>query len=114
MSPEKISRRKALKALAAAAGGLGAAAFLPAKWVKPVVESGVLPAHAATSGMGLCGAGIFIKAAFTDDSSGTINDLHAMIGVGDLPPVPPKTGTVVKYIQDICQDTFIVRLDKQI
>jgi hypothetical protein len=27
MAPEKISRRKALKTLAAAAGGLGAAAF---------------------------------------------------------------------------------------
>ena len=49
MASEKISRRKALKTLAVAASGLGAAAFLPAKWLKPVVQSGVLPAHAAAS-----------------------------------------------------------------
>ena len=43
MASEKISRRKALKTLAAAVSGLGAAAFLPAKWLKPVIQSGVLP-----------------------------------------------------------------------
>ena len=51
MATEKISRRKALKTLAAAASGLGAAAFLPAKWLKPVIQSGVAPAHAQTSGV---------------------------------------------------------------
>ena len=51
MTSEKISRRKALKTLAAAASGLGAAAFLPAKWMKPVIQSGVAPAHALTSGV---------------------------------------------------------------
>ena len=50
MTPQKISRRHALKTLLAAGGGIGAASFLPAKWLKPVVESGVLPAHAQTSG----------------------------------------------------------------
>ena len=38
------SRRKALKAITAASGGIVAA-----KWSKPVVDSVVLPAHAQTS-----------------------------------------------------------------
>ena len=45
----QISRREALKALAASGGALAAAAFLPGKWAKPLVEAGVLPAHAQGS-----------------------------------------------------------------
>ena len=41
-----LSRREVLKTLAAAGSAIGAAAFLPAKWAKPVIEAGVLPAHA--------------------------------------------------------------------
>ena len=41
-----MNRRELLKVLGAAGGGLAAAAFLPGKWLKPVVEAGVLPAHA--------------------------------------------------------------------
>ena len=44
-----VSRREILKALAAGGGALAAAAFLPGRWAKPVVESGVLPAHAQSS-----------------------------------------------------------------
>ena len=44
-----ISRREILKVLAASGGALAAAAFLPVKWVKPLVQSGVLPAHAQSS-----------------------------------------------------------------
>lgn len=44
----KISRRDALKLLAAAAGAT-ALADLPARWSKPDLEVGVLPAHAQTS-----------------------------------------------------------------
>lgn len=46
--PGKISRRDALKILAAAAGA-AALANLPPTWSKPGVEVGVLPAHAQTS-----------------------------------------------------------------
>lgn len=46
--PSKISRRDALKILTAATGAT-ALANLPAKWSKPGVEVGVLPAHAQTS-----------------------------------------------------------------
>ncbi len=44
-----LNRRELLKVIAASGGGLVAAAFLPAKWLKPVVEAGVLPAHAQGS-----------------------------------------------------------------
>jgi hypothetical protein len=44
-----ISRREAIKALAAGGGVLAATAFLPGKWIKPVIEAGVLPAHAQSS-----------------------------------------------------------------
>jgi len=42
------SRRRALKALAAG-GALGSASLLPERWLKPVIEAVVLPAHAALS-----------------------------------------------------------------
>jgi hypothetical protein len=46
---KKISRRDALKLLTAAAGAT-ALANLPARWSKPDLKVGVLPAHAQTSG----------------------------------------------------------------
>jgi hypothetical protein len=45
-SEEALSRRRLLKALAATGGAVAAANLLPGQWVKPVVEVGVLPAHA--------------------------------------------------------------------
>jgi hypothetical protein len=44
-----ISRRELLKLLAASGGAMAAAAFLPASWTRPLVQSGVLPAHAQAS-----------------------------------------------------------------
>jgi hypothetical protein len=49
MPHSPITRRELLKAILAAGGGLTASAMLPAKWLKPVVKSGVLPVHAQTS-----------------------------------------------------------------
>jgi hypothetical protein len=46
---QELSRREVLKALAAIGGAAAASSFLPEKWVKPVVETGVLPAHAQSS-----------------------------------------------------------------
>jgi hypothetical protein len=46
---QTLSRGEALKALAAMGGAAAASALLPEKWVKPVVEAGVLPAHAQSS-----------------------------------------------------------------
>jgi hypothetical protein len=45
----QISRRRLLKALAAAGGAVAVSSMLPKKWEKPVVEGGVLPAHAQVS-----------------------------------------------------------------
>jgi len=47
--PSNLSRRELLKVLAAGGGALAAAAFLPGKWVRPLVSSGVLPAHAQST-----------------------------------------------------------------
>lgn len=47
--PKKLSRRDAIKLLGAAAGAT-LLANLPSKWSKPSLTSGVLPAHAQTSG----------------------------------------------------------------
>jgi hypothetical protein len=44
-----VSRRKLLKALAATSGAVVASQMLPGQWMKPVIESGVLPAHAVGS-----------------------------------------------------------------
>lgn len=46
---QELSRREVLKALAAGSGALAAAAFLPGRWAKPLVQTGVLPAHAQSS-----------------------------------------------------------------
>lgn len=43
---ETLSRRRLLKALAATGGAVAGASLLPGEWVKPVIEAGVLPAHA--------------------------------------------------------------------
>jgi hypothetical protein len=47
---QELTRRQALKALAALAGGT-ALAFLPQAWKTPVVSVGTLPAHAQVSGI---------------------------------------------------------------
>lgn len=46
---KKLNRREVIKTLAAGGGALAAAAFLPSKWSKPVIQAGVLPAHAQAS-----------------------------------------------------------------
>jgi hypothetical protein len=43
---KRLGRRALLKALAASGGAVTAAMLLPGEWAKPVVEVGVLPAHA--------------------------------------------------------------------
>jgi hypothetical protein len=44
-----VSRRGLLKVLAAAGGTAAAAAALPDRWLKPMVQIGATPAHAQTS-----------------------------------------------------------------
>jgi uncharacterized protein YegL len=44
-----MGRRKLLKALAAGGGAIAVTAIVPGKWAKPVIEAGLLPAHAQAS-----------------------------------------------------------------
>ena len=46
---KKLSRRQATKKLLASGGIVGAAAMNTDRWVKPVVNSTALPAHAGLS-----------------------------------------------------------------
>ncbi len=48
MNQHSLSRREALKTLVAAVGAISLST-LPERWIAPVIETGVLPAHAATS-----------------------------------------------------------------
>lgn len=52
MQNKEISRRQFVKIMTAVSGGLLGAAFLPEKWLKPVIQSGVLPVHARASNVG--------------------------------------------------------------
>jgi hypothetical protein len=45
----EIDRRPLLKAIATSVGATAALGILPKSWTRPVVQSVVVPAHAATS-----------------------------------------------------------------
>jgi hypothetical protein len=49
LEQKTISRRQLLKTLIAAGGAVTASTLLPGEWARPVVEVGVLPAHAQAS-----------------------------------------------------------------
>jgi hypothetical protein len=59
MSDKKAenSRRKLLKTAVVGGGIIGASKAMPEKWSKPVVDSVLIPAHAATTGSGGGGGG---------------------------------------------------------
>ena len=46
---QNISRRKVLKALTALGGAVAATNLMPGKWTSPIIDLGVLPAHAQTN-----------------------------------------------------------------
>ena len=46
---DTLGRRQLLKTLIATGGAVAASALLSSKWVKPIIEAGVLPAHAQGS-----------------------------------------------------------------
>lgn len=46
---DNVSRRELLKAIAATSGAIVASQVVPTQWAKPVIEAGVLPAHAQGS-----------------------------------------------------------------
>lgn len=99
-----LGRRKLLKALAASGGAMAAASLLPGEWTAPVIEVGLLPAHAQASPTPTpipapprivsCGGvsnflGSTDEVLFDDDER--IVDLFARIS-----PIPP-VGTLVRF-----------------
>jgi hypothetical protein len=64
---KEVSRRQLLKALAAT-GGATALAGMSGQWLKPVVEVGLLPAHAQGSAVGYT-----LTASYTCASTGITN-----------------------------------------
>jgi hypothetical protein len=53
----KTSRRRLLKLAAATGGAVAASTLLPTEWAKPVIEAGLLPAHAQECSPGTLGIG---------------------------------------------------------
>jgi hypothetical protein len=89
---KKPARRKLLKSLAA--GGT-VAAVTPSKWIKPVVESTVLPAHAQASPVIACNATVLMSmfetgfgvggsSVYVEVDAGAAGDLGCAPAGGDV------------------------------
>ena len=98
MKKQTITRRELLKVLAATGTGITAAAFLPAKWVKPIVNSGVLPVHAQASGTGSISGHVGSSATINVYAAGTA-PATMKIGYKVAKPKPGKLcwGGVILY-----------------
>jgi hypothetical protein len=99
MTRQVVSRRTMLKSILAAGGALGASAFLPEKWLKPLVRTGVLPVHAQTSGYlirayqgsGYIGAHVY---TLVSDSLNVSEPMESP----DKVSLPPSPGTPVSGV----------------
>jgi hypothetical protein len=78
-----VSRRQALKVLAAAGGALAVSSLLPEKWAKPEMEMGVLPAHAQSSVDCLLVGDISITASTTTLLNGEYTDFELYVVTPD-------------------------------
>lgn len=84
---KEISRRDAIKILAAVAGA-AALANIPDKWTKPGMEVGVLPAHAQTS------TGLYSLAVGASDSNANFCfDLTSTVTIS-----PATPGILMRYV----------------
>ena len=86
-SQVKISRRDAIKALAAVAGAT-ALANIPSKWIKPSLNVGILPAHAQTSVVHHT-----VTAGISDPTANYCNSLKSTAVI-----TPPSSGIPLNYI----------------
>lgn len=76
-----LGRRDLLKALAATGGAITAATILPGKWTKPVIEAGVLPAHAASSAIVL--SNLTVPAQTNSQGVKAIGGIRASVDYND-------------------------------
>ncbi len=89
-------RRKLLKAVAAGGGvAVGMKGLLPHKWTSPVVESVLLPAHAATSGP--LGIGDPCTGATLIPDPNNIPDGWFVAVTGVVTGTPPFTALTVRF-----------------
>lgn len=86
------SRRKLLKSIAAGSGAVVAGKSLPENWVRPVVDSVVLPAHAQATG-----------GAPTSDGSTTLRRLTSSGVITNPNVMAPATGSRVAEKPDILE-----------
>ncbi len=74
---ERLGRRRLLKILGVAGGAVATSTLVPGQWVKPVVQVGLLPAHAAISlqpPFGPAGS-LTVTATWTDNDNDADIDL---------------------------------------
>ena len=138
---QSLSRRELLKVLASGGTALAAASFLPAKWLKPVIEAGVLPAHAqATPTLRIYDVILFSNAttplspdcdirrqgkAYYEDDYGKVGIdhptalLHESEPTGKItdwsedPPTDPSTG-YIEFEVVLCSDAIKLILTLQV
>lgn len=98
-----LTRVRRRKLLIGALSGYVVADTLPRKWVAPVVESVVLPAHAATSVIGQPGSGaVNLNAVLNGVTSGDIGTTFAVDAVNSVIP-PGETPTYQFTAVGACQ-----------
>lgn len=64
-----VNRREVVKSVIVVVGGVVTALALPAKWTKPIVESIIVPAHAATSACTTTAAPTITRGASTPETT---------------------------------------------
>ncbi len=95
------NRRKLLKSIAAGSGAVVAGKAMPESWTKPVIDSVLLPVHAATSTLtSICNASVNYDLRLSGDGGGGgyIAAYHGSDGCGDeiftLQPSIPSNGVL--------------------
>ncbi len=87
------SRRKLLKSIAAGSGAVVAGKSLPESWSKPIVDSVMLPAHAATTIVSISYWGLNVQATGVGYIEPNKNGIHACIVVtGDMADITFQGG----------------------
>lgn len=117
-----MSRRKLLKALAATSGAVVASQMLPGQWSKPLIESGVLPAHAQGSNLPALGPDIpadqlplYTKCVVLQQNADIMLTVDASGSVGDdLPNTKKALQTFVTQRNLTTDQIGVISFDTQI
>jgi hypothetical protein len=102
------SRRRLLKIIVATGGAAAVSTVLPGTWLKPVIETGVLPAHAALSDFGVDITNLLISdaGAGSQDAGAAAYDRSATYDWEAL--CAPNDGDFFLHVSsDLCNPTPI-------